>query len=31
MIGPPLGGDENELENEDDDSLCVASLRFHAN
>ena len=26
MIGPPLGGQESDLENENDDSLCVDDL-----
>ena len=26
MIGPPLGGQESDLENENDDSLCVYGL-----
>ena len=26
MIGPPLGGQESDLENENDDSMCVVGL-----
>ena len=26
LIGPPLGGQESDLENENDDSLCVDGL-----